>query len=110
MNAERVSLPGAGSRKESSRKDDVNDRASVPLGGLLVVARLLLVCPLGMSVSLPDADTRGGLPPFVLESIAGFKADMLGMKTMKGGISFDAGLPNGSFMRLPEMPLLSLSD
>ncbi len=55
----------------------------------------------------------GGPPPLqnsVLESIAGFKADMLGMKAVKGVSSFDAPLPNGSFMRLPEMPLLSLSE
>ena len=61
-------------------------------------------------VLLPGGDTRGGIPLSVLELIAGFKADMLGMKTMNGGSSFDAPLPNGSFMRLPDMPLSSLSD
>ena len=75
---------------------------------------VIIACgPLGIRECLLSVLLPGGLPPLqksVLESIAGFKADMLGMRTVNGGSSFDAPLPNGSFMRLPVMPLLPLSE
>ena len=100
-----VLLPGGDTKDkdyrasaESLKKNDGIDHLLWPFWSLEYL----------LSVLLP-----GGFPPLqnsVLESIAGFKADMLGMKTVKGGSSFDAPLPNGSFMRLPVMPLLSLSE